>query len=51
VLNENEFFHSKVIRGLNEFKRISDMIVANRISDDLIDVKNKIYTRDLFGSD
>jgi UDPglucose 6-dehydrogenase len=51
VLQEDEFFHSKVIRDLKEFKDISDVIVANRLSDNLKDVENKVYTRDLFGSD
>lgn len=51
VLEESEFFHSKVIRDLDEFKRISDVIIANRMSDDLNDVSEKIYSRDLFGLD
>jgi len=51
VLKENEFFHSKVIKDLDEFKKISDVIIANRLTDDIQDVKNKVYTRDLFGSD
>ena len=50
VLKEEEFFHSKVIKDLDEFKKLSDLIVANRMSDDLRDVKNKLYTRDLFNS-
>ena len=50
VLKEDEFFHSKVIKNLDEFKKLSDLIVANRMSDDLRDVKNKLYTRDLFNS-
>jgi UDPglucose 6-dehydrogenase len=45
---EAEFFHSKIIRDLDEFKKLSDLIVANRMSDDLKDVKAKVYTRDLF---
>ena len=48
---ENEFFHSKVIGDLNEFKQISDVIVANRMVDELQDVKVKVYTRDIFNSD
>ena len=48
VLNEDEFFHSEVIKDLDEFKKLSDLIVANRMSDDLKDVKDKVYTRDLF---
>jgi len=51
VLEEKEFFHSKVINDLNEFKRLSDVIVANRLSNDIRDVENKVYTRDLFGND
>ncbi|UPT77160.1 nucleotide sugar dehydrogenase [Sulfurovum sp. XGS-02] len=51
VLDEEEFFHSKVIKDLQEFKDISDVIVANRLSNDLKDVEAKVYTRDLFGSD
>jgi len=47
---ENEFFHSKVIDSLDDFKRISDVIVANRMVDELNDVKTKVYTRDLFNS-
>jgi UDPglucose 6-dehydrogenase len=51
VLEESEFFHSKVINDLQTFKQMSDVIVANRLMDDIQDVKNKVYTRDLFGKD
>jgi UDPglucose 6-dehydrogenase len=51
VITEDEFFNSKVIKSLEEFKNISDVIVANRLSEDLLDVKDKIYTRDIFNSD
>ena len=51
TLQEDEFFHSKVIKDLEEFKRISDVIVSNRWSEDLENVKEKVYTRDLFDRD
>jgi len=51
VLSEPEFFHSKVVNDLDAFKREADVIVANRITDDIRDVADKVYSRDLFGSD
>ncbi|MCT7569949.1 nucleotide sugar dehydrogenase [Aliarcobacter butzleri] len=51
VLNEDTFFNSRVIKDLEDFKKISDVIVANRLSDILKDVESKVYTRDIFGND
>ncbi|MDN5115233.1 nucleotide sugar dehydrogenase [Aliarcobacter butzleri] len=51
VLNEDTFFNSRVIKDLEDFKKISDVIVANRLSDILKDVEDKVYTRDIFGND
>ncbi|MDD4649593.1 MAG: nucleotide sugar dehydrogenase [Desulfoplanes sp.] len=51
ALKDDEFYNSRVIRDLDEFKKISDVIVANRMADDIMDVKDKVYTRDLFSRD
>jgi UDPglucose 6-dehydrogenase len=51
VLREREFFHSRVVESLEEFKRASDIIVANRLSKDISDVEEKVYTRDIYTRD
>ena len=51
AMHEDEFFNSKIIKDLEEFKKMSDVIVANRLSEDIMDVKDKVYTRDIFNSD
>jgi len=51
VLKEDNFFHSRVIKELEEFKNISDVIVANRLCDELSDVEDKVYTRDIYRRD
>ena len=51
VMTEDSFYNSKVVNDLEEFKRLSDVILANRVTDDLSDVLDKIYSRDLSGTD
>lgn len=51
TLNDKEFFHSKVIKDFEEFKKKSDVIISNRFEPELNDIKDKIYTRDIFGRD
>ncbi|BFU78228.1 nucleotide sugar dehydrogenase [Arcobacter sp. 15-2] len=51
VLEEETFFNSKVIKDFEEFKSISDVIIANRLEECMLDVKEKVYTRDIFNSD
>jgi len=50
-LDEKDFFRSRVVNDLEEFKKISDVVVANRLSDDISDIESKVVTRDLFGKD
>ncbi|MBR4950308.1 MAG: nucleotide sugar dehydrogenase [Clostridia bacterium] len=51
AMKEDNFFNSRIIRDLDEFKKISDVIVANRYNDDIADVLDKVYTRDLYFRD
>ena len=51
TLKEDTFFHSKVVRDLDEFKQLADVIIANRWVKDLEDVKDKVYTRDIYQRD
>ena len=51
TLKEDDFFNSQVVKDLSEFKEMSDVIIANRLENAIMDVKDKVYTRDLFGKD
>ena len=51
TLKEDNFYNSKVINDLNKFKSLSDVIVVNRVNEELEDVRDKIYTRDLYERD
>jgi len=48
---DDNFFNSDVISDINEFKKIADVVVANRLTDEIMDIKDKVYTRDIFNAD
>lgn len=47
-MEEAEFYNSKVVKELSDFKYESEIVIANRLTEDLADIKNKVYTRDLY---
>jgi UDPglucose 6-dehydrogenase len=51
VIKEAEFYHSRIVNDLAQFKQEADVIVANRVTDDIRDVEDKVFSRDLFGKD
>ena len=51
TLNEDNFFNSKVIKNIDEFKKICDIVISNRMENELLDIKEKVYTRDIFYRD
>ena len=51
AMKEERFFNSRVIRNLEEFKEVSDLIICNRFAEELEDVKDKVYTRDIYFRD
>ena len=50
IIVEDEFFHSKIVKDIGVFKKISNVIVTNRMIEELNDVKEKVYTRDLYSN-
>ena len=51
TLKEDSFFNSRVIKDLDEFKKISDVVIVNRMDDNVKDILDKVYTRDIYGRD